>query len=276
MGKKNIIITEQQFSDLITGDIFKNISSALKSNDLFDIQKFKDELAKKQSQTNAGDSEETIDSEELKTVRKNPGGGSKSTYTSPPGDAQFQDAINKIIDGLEGGYYHPNMKARNPSKFAVMGSSGETMYGMDRKHGKQEQYAAGQEFWKLIDAENASTNWGYNYKLDDNPGLASKLKKLIADIMKPLFEKFSNTYLSPEAKQIVMSNPPLYVHFVYATWNGSGWFKKFAKTINEEVAKGITDPGQLGDIAVQSRKNSGNSILSKTSTKVDNIMDTMA
>lgn len=288
MKKRNIIITEQQLNSLILADLFKNVSSKENQDKIFDLinknvpsKEDQDKIfdtIRKQVQS-VGFADNQIDSEDLKTVRQAPkmqSSGKSATAPTSQGSVDFQTAINKIIDGLEGGYYHPNMKARNPSKFAAMGKSGETMFGMDRLHGNQEKYAAGQEFWKLIDAQNASSNWSYNYKLQDNQQLASQLKKLIGDIMKPLFDNYVNQYLTPEARQIVLSNPPLYFNFVYATWNGPNWFKKFAQKINDQVNNGVKDPNALADVAVQARKNSGNSILSKTSDKVDNIMDTMA
>ena len=283
MKKKNIIITEQQLNSLILGDLFKNMTSQQNQEKALDFIKW---------QIPGFPSD--IDSEDLKIMRKLPNNNtrgksasartlpnsssspSKTTSAAAPGQSEFQDAINKIIDGLEGGYYHPDMKKRNPSKFSAMGKSGETMFGMDRRHGNQEKYAAGQEFWRLIDSQNASANWSYNYKLQDNPQLAGQLKNLIGDIMKPLFDNYANKYLTPEAKNIVLGNPPLYFNFVYATWNGPNWFKKFAKKINDSVSQGVTDPNALADLAVQSRRDSGNSILSKTSSKVDNIMSTMA
>lgn len=268
MKRKDYIIKESQLVDLLTNDFIKKLIG----------------IWGKSKDTNSSNKTTTDKSQEInpefKPVQEPTNNKSKETpikdVNLSANTPEFSDAINRIIDGLEGGYYHPNMKTRNPSKFAAMGKSGETMFGMDREHGKQENTAPGREFWRLIDNENASTNWGYNYKLDDNPGLANKLKSLIADIMKPLFEKFSNKYLTPESKQLVMSNPPLYFNFVYATWNGSGWFKKFAEKFNEEVKNGTTNPEELADIVVQYRRNSGNSILSKTSSKVDSIMSDMA
>lgn len=264
--RKNYVITENQLASLVTTGFLDSIMGNEKPAsdfqkkllDMF-IDK-KDSKSKKSSGSDNNKSKETP----IKDV---------NLSANTP---EFSDAINRIIDGLEGGYYHPNMKTRNPSKFAAMGKSGETMFGMDREHGKQENTAPGREFWRLIDNENASTNWGYNYKLTDNPELANKLKSLISDIMKPQFEKLSNRYLTPESKQLVMSNPPLYFNFVYATWNGSGWFQKFAEKFNKEVESGKTNPEELADIVVQHRRNSGNSILSKTSSKVDNIMNDMA
>jgi hypothetical protein len=46
-------------------------------------------------------------------------------------------------------------------------------------------------------------------------------------------------------------------HFVYAAWNGSGWFKKFARDVSTAVSNGTTDPAILAKIAIDSRTKEG-------------------
>jgi predicted nucleotidyltransferase len=189
---------------------------------------------------------------------------------------KFRDAVDTITNKLEGGYFHPYMKAANQSKFAWMGDSGETMFGMDRKHGRQESNSsAGVEFWRLIDAEDAKSNWKYGYALEDNPTLRDKLLDLVAQIMEPHFLDFSNRYLSDEAKSIIMSDPKLYFNFAYATYQGSGWFQKFAKKFNKKIEDGVTNIDELRDYVLQIRKESGNNIISGSGNKIDKIFDAM-
>jgi hypothetical protein len=189
---------------------------------------------------------------------------------------KFRDAVDTITNKLEGGYFHPYMKAANQSKFAWMGDSGETMFGMDRKHGRQESNSsAGVEFWKLIDDEDAKSNWKYGYALEDNPTLRDKLLDLVAQIMEPHFIDFSNRYLSDEAKSIIMSDPKLYFNFAYATYQGSGWFQKFAKKFNKKIEDGVTNIDELRDYVLQIRKESGNNIISGSGNKIDRIFDAM-
>lgn len=189
----------------------------------------------------------------------------------------FEKVTNEIIDNIEGGYYHPNMKKRNPSKFARMGDSGETMFGIDRKHGaKGENLSpAGMEFWKTIDSYDAKNKWPYLYKAEDNPALASKLRKLVAQTMEPLFKEFQNIYLTPEARAVVNSNPKLYFHFAYATWNGSGFFKNWGKEFNEEVKKGKKIP-ELVQFVLNQRKSYPNDIIAKSAIKIEKIFQGMA
>jgi hypothetical protein len=189
---------------------------------------------------------------------------------------KFRDAVDTITNKLEGGYFHPYMKAANQSKFAWMGDSGETMFGMDRKHGRQESNSsAGVEFWRLIDAEDAKSNWKYGYALEDNPSLRDKLLDLVAQIMEPHFLDFSDRYLSDEAKSIIMSDPKLYFNFAYATYQGSGWFQKFAKKFNKKIEDGVTNIDELRDYVLQIRKESGNNIISGSGNKIDKIFDSM-
>jgi predicted nucleotidyltransferase len=189
---------------------------------------------------------------------------------------KFRDAVDTITNKLEGGYFHPYMKAANQSKFAWMGDSGETMFGMDRKHGRQESNSsAGVEFWRLIDAEDAKSNWKYGYALEDNPTLRDKLLDLVAQIMEPHFLDFSNRYLSDEAKSIIMSDPKLYFNFAYATYQGSGWFQKFARKFNKKIEEGVTNIDELRDYVLQIRKESGNNIISGSGNKIDRIFDAM-
>lgn len=199
----------------------------------------------------------------------------KKTTTSSGVPSDFGKAVDKIIDEFEGGYYHPDMLKDGRVKDSRYGGSGETMYGMDRQAGKQESTSAGKEFWDIIDKENARSNWKYNYMLKDNPALAGRLKGLIVKIMEPLFNQYMEKYLTPESREIVKNNPKLFFNFAYATYNGPGWFNKFAKIINNEVANGNTNPDSLANIDIINRKNSGNSLIAQGARKLEKLGDTL-
>jgi murein DD-endopeptidase MepM/ murein hydrolase activator NlpD len=184
----------------------------------------------------------------------------------------WQGIVNTIINNLEGGYYHPDMLQDGRVNDSRFGNSGETMFGMDRQAGGTEsQGPAGQEFWRLIDAEDARHKWKHEYMLKDNPQLDNKLRQLVAEIMQPLFVKYVHSYLSPDAAPIVTSDSSLTFNFAYAVWNGPGWFQKFAKPINDAVASGTTDPKQLLQIALERRTGSGNSLIAQGGSKVASI-----
>lgn len=188
------------------------------------------------------------------------------------GDTEFDKIVEDVINRLEGGYYHPDMKSdgRCPT-CGRMGDSGETMFGMDRKHGVNfAKSSAGQEFWEIIDDSGARNNWKWNYK---GGNLAPRLKRLVTKMIQPAYENLSQRYLSPEAQKIVNSNPGLIFNFAYATWNGPGWFQKFAKKVNDAVKNGIKDPEELTKVAIDARLNSGNSIIAQGGRKVSNIIN---
>ena len=190
----------------------------------------------------------------------------------PVGQSDFDKIVQDVIDNLEGGYYHPDMTkdGRLKSK-GGMGNSGETMFGMDRKHGTGfAQSSAGQEFWGLIDKAGASKNWAYNYR---GGNLESKLKPLVTKMIQPVYDSLSKRYLSDEARKIVQSDPKLTFNFAYATWNGPGWFQKFAKKVNKAVEDGITDPKELAKVAIDARLQSGNSLIAQGGRKVSKVMD---
>lgn len=167
----------------------------------------------------------------------------------------FKQQVSKVIDNLEGGYYHPNMLKDGRVKDARYSRSGETMFGIDRlRGGSINNTAAGKRFWLLIDNANAKNLWKWNYK---GGSLEPELKSLAAEMIQPLFNNLSKTYLSSKAIEIINNNAFLLFHFIYATYNGSGWFKKFATDITNAIASGITDPIQLTKVAINSRTKEG-------------------
>ena len=183
----------------------------------------------------------------------------------------FQSIINTIIDNLEGGYYNPDMLRDGRVTDSRYGNSGETMFGIDRKNGPESDTPAGQKFWTLIDAQPDKANWKNEYMAKDKPALYNELRELVGEMMKPLFEKYTKTYLTPESVAIVSKDPELTFHFVYATFNGAGWFQKFAKVINTAVASGNTNPQSLLSLAMQDRVGTNSSLMNQVGAKVAKI-----
>ena len=178
----------------------------------------------------------------------------------------FPKIVDLVIKHIEGGYYNPSMN------ISGMGNSGETMFGIDRKNSPDfTKSSAGQQFWGLIDNDRKKNpkKWKYLYKLDDNPTLANQLKTIIGNsYLSPNYESFGKSYLTPESKKIVDNNPKLKFHMGYGTWNGMGWFQKFAKAINKAVANGTNDPKTLENIALNSRIKSGNKLIAKGGNEI--------
>jgi Putative peptidoglycan binding domain/D-alanyl-D-alanine carboxypeptidase len=213
----------------------------------------------------------------------------------------YDTVVATVIDKLEGGYFHPNMRTQNPAKFGVYDRSGETMFGLDRHAGHGLYYATprkakdvlaniphiesgeyqyktpeAKEFWETIDSADAKNKWQWNYK---GGALENRLRYLAGRIIKPQFESLANQYLSPKAKSLVFSDGRLLFHFIYATWNGSGWFQKFAKDVNDAVEKGVDNPDVLIQVAMDSRTKEGlrdgsapNSLIAKGGEKIEKIV----
>jgi hypothetical protein len=177
----------------------------------------------------------------------------------------FTTLTGKVIDELEGGYYHPNMKNRLNYDWSKYGASGETMFGIDRlKGGSINNTNTGREFWRLIDNANAKNTWDWN---DKGGQLGERLKVLAAQMMKPQYESYTRSYLTPEAQKIINSSKALTFNFIYATWNGPGWFEKFAKKFNEDVKNNLS-VNELIKKVLEYRRDSGNSIIVDTGKKM--------
>lgn len=192
----------------------------------------------------------------------------------------FAKIIDVVVTNFEGGYYHPQMLVDGRVKDSRYGASGETMFGIDRKMGGALNTSpAGVKFWSIIDKADAKNKWKWNYMGGE---YAPELKKLVAEMMYPQYEALATKYLSPEAKKIVDSDPRLTLNFAYATWNGAGWFKKFASDTNKAVDSGIKKPDQLVKVAIDSRTKEGlkegsspNSLIAQQGAKMLAAMNTV-
>ncbi|NBW37461.1 MAG: hypothetical protein EBR30_21080 [Cytophagia bacterium] len=223
--------------------------------------------------------------------------------SNEPDNEKFLKITGEVISRLEGGYFHPDMRTKQPDKFGAYHRSGETMYGLDRHAGHGLFYnekrlsddvienmkniysgkysyktPQAREFWKTIDLSNARSKWAWN-SIPPEP-LKSGLKLVASKIMYKPFLDNANRYLTPQARNIVFNEPRLLFHFSYATWNGSGWFKKFASDINKAVNLGITNPDKLVKIAIASRTNEGlkegsapNSLIKQGGKKIEQFIN---
>jgi hypothetical protein len=188
--------------------------------------------------------------------------------------SRYDSIVNTIIDKVEGGYYHPAMLEDGRVKDSRYAGSGETMFGIDRKAGGGlNNTAAAKKFWNIIDTAKASKYWKWNYK---GGNLEPSLKKLAGDIMYPEYERLSGLYLTDKSRKIVESDDRLLFNFIYAAWNGAGWFKKFSVDFNNAVNKGVTDKNKLVEIAINSRVNNSNNLISQEGKKIAGFIDTLS
>lgn len=193
------------------------------------------------------------------------------------------ELVYKIIDNIEGGYYHPDMKSKLKNG-DVMGASGETMYGLDRKNGAPGVTTAtnsGVKFWQIVDTYYGNHHGDTKYwndkaegkKSDIPASVGAQLKPLAAGIIEYLFNK-NLQYLSAEAKQIVLNDLALTLQFLYATYNGSGNFQNFAKQVNNAVASGKKSQTELWNVVQAARRAKGG-LFAKGADKLDKIAATL-
>lgn len=177
-------------------------------------------------------------------------------------ETKFVVLTGVVIDNFEGGYFHPNMKARMSDRDQqIIGDSGETMYGLDRKHGATElaHYAGWTEFWNLLDVAGAATKWKHYY-IPSEP-LKTQLKTLCARIMYGWYGKLQAKYINSAGEAIIAADDRLIIHFSYASWNGEGWFKNFAQALNVAVATYPHDREKIYQETIKARTLSGNEVM---------------
>jgi hypothetical protein len=186
---------------------------------------------------------------------------------------KFKEVTKLVIDNLEGGYFNPLWHNVKDTRY---NTSGETMFGIDRKNGGYlNTTPSGLKFWALIDKNKNQKVWKWNFR---GGNLEKELIDLTSEIIYPEFLKLENLYLKPKAIELVNNNDKLLFNFIYATWNGSGWFKKFATDFNEAIAKGETNAEKLIQVVLNSRLNEGlkknskpNSLIAQGGKKIANI-----
>ena len=206
----------------------------------------------------------------------------KTTPYKSSGKGDFYDITKKVIENFEGGYWNPECAgypgSKHPRKTGMYSRSGETMFGLDREAGKIEDISSdGKKFFQLIDGQkekmgmdNFCKKWTWNYRGGE---IKNQLLDLAVKTMKSLFDKNSKNYLSEKARNIVNNSNPLLLHFSYATWNGPGFFKDFAKSINKGVDEGKSEK-ELVKIAKNDRdRRLGGGAWAKANEKVKALID---
>jgi hypothetical protein len=163
----------------------------------------------------------------------------------------FAEVVKAVVINLEGGYY--NGGGNKDPRYAT---SGETMFGIDRvKGGTLNTSTAGKKFWKIMDDNNAKTKWPWNYVPKDPT--KTQLYTLVTEMIKPQYESLTKKYVDAPVKTLIESDGRLYYNMVYAAWNGPGWFKGFAKLLNNAYNSGSKTSDALLDVITKDRINGG-------------------
>jgi hypothetical protein len=221
------------------------------------------------------------DSEEGDTESEDKTEDKSNSYKSS-GNGDFYDITKKVIENFEGGYWNPECAgypgSKHPRKTGMYSRSGETMFGLDREAGKIEDISSdGKKFFQLIDdqkeemgMDNFCKKWTWNYRGGE---IKSQLLDLAVKTMKSLFDKNSKNYLSEKARNIVNNSNPLLLHFSYATWNGPGFFKDFAKSINKAVDEGKSEKDLVKIAKADRDRRLGGGAWAKANEKVKSLID---
>jgi hypothetical protein len=181
----------------------------------------------------------------------------------------FEEVTKQVIANLEGGYYNPVYHNTGDSRYST---SGETMFGIDRKAGGSiNTTEAGKKFWSKIDTAQKTAKWRYNY-IPPDP-LQKELVDLAVQIMKPVYDSNMKKYLAdPTVQKVVESDGRLLFNFVYACWNGPGWFRGWAREIKKAYKSGKRTSEEMTKYFVAMRVNSTNSLISQGGSKIKSLV----
>ena len=174
----------------------------------------------------------------------------------------FSGLAELVIKYIEGGYYHPSMKHRfSAASRKKLGDSGETLFGLDRKHGAQlAMYEEWDQFWSLVDKGKKLKPGLFTYNEKDVP-YAGELRRLASAIMYKWFNYLAGKYILVSSMDEIAADPRLILHFAYASWNGEGWFERYSKALNTAVQMYEGDKEQIWQEAIKARTQSSNSVI---------------
>lgn len=178
----------------------------------------------------------------------------------------FYELVQIIITEVEGGYYNPDMLKDPRYKH-----SGETMFGIDRKNGPQYlTMPEGIEFWGIIDKAGASAKWRHGYMGGEYEG---KLRTLTAAMIQKEFNRLLNHYIKDEnVRALVLSNAALTFNFIYATYNGMGYFRDMSKLLIDNYNSKITDMNTLIQNQINFRLSHSDSLIRGSGQKIKEII----
>jgi len=217
--------------------------------------------------------------------------------------------VQAIVDNLEGGYYHPVHAYNSDTKklkesFSDYKNSGETLYGIDRYAGNTEglrqgpKNDTGVEFWEAVDAISGygkykftarskptgkwdinakpllkdGWDWKYMPKKSDKgyDTLQKNLQKYITSQYNSFFKSYFGNH--PVGK-LVESDGRLKFMYYRATWNGRGFFQKYANNLKDKYDSGIKDINKLICADLTYRYNTKKGNFKKGVSKLDYMMD---
>jgi hypothetical protein len=169
----------------------------------------------------------------------------------------FVDVFKLVVNNLEGLYFHPSMldDGRIAPKYkTTYQSSGETLFGLDRRQGSKD--AAAQKFWAKVDSfkPNGNPKWAYNTLGNLNQTQINELYDLGYKVIQPSYNNALNK-VPAGLKTIIESDGRLLFSFVYGVWNGIGWYNGYLKSLTAAYNNGIKNADDLLRKHIDDRKN---------------------
>ncbi len=153
----------------------------------------------------------------------------------------FEKTLNLVVTHLEGAYCKGGSSCGS-------NNSGETLWGLDRKNHAVTTSTIG--FWKNVDGKDKS-RWNSVYPA---PSDEPTLFKEYSNIILVDYERFKKLYLKNSTLvNLIESDGRLYFNMVYAVFNGPGFFRGFAKLLNEAYVSGKQTSDELVKIFIDER-----------------------
>jgi hypothetical protein len=184
----------------------------------------------------------------------------------------FSTLAITIINKLEGGYYHPDMLRDGRIKDSRYGASGETLFGIDRIHGKVFNVTPdGRKFWNIIDQSGARTRWPWLYMGGE---YENELKKIAINMIKVVYVEFLNRHVKDKnIIDFINSNAGLCINFIYAVWNGERYFREMAEIVVRDYNNNIKDTNVMVSNLIKYRKNHTSSLIRQGGEKIEKIIN---
>ena len=188
-------------------------------------------------------------------------------------DTSFENVLKNVIDYLEGSYCSGGYACGDNKKKPPR--SGETLWGLDRKN-HNPTASIDIAFWDSIDGiKNIPKKWNTSYpKPKDVPAAVYTQYNII---IRKDFDKFMKSYIKTEAlKTLILLDGRLLFNTIYAVYNGVGFFKGFAKILEEAYVNGKVTADELTTVFVNERVYGGKNAYKKaTGNNLNNASATL-
>lgn len=162
---------------------------------------------------------------------------------------------------------------------AYFNNSGETIYGIDRSNndGGREDSGDFNSLWSLVDSyknknlpgTNVSfMNCRWEFDPPDSPDVR-QMKKYSGNFMYHRYQKYSKMFLKSDEIAFLEKDARLRFHFIYACYNGVGFFKKFAGKFQQHISQ-TKDYNSLVTMCLNDRIHYGNSLIAQGGVNIKN------